>query len=230
MLTLFHMPLNLPARHVRIVFGEYGEEIALIEERPWARRPELAAINPGNVMPMLIAERDIPVIGAQVIMEYLDETRAPLSRGEPLFAKDPFGRAEIRRLCDWFLVKLNSEVVQPLVRERVEKPQMPPEEGGGSPDTKVMRVARANLVQHLKYLNWLAASRNWLAGDHRSYADIAGAAAISVLDYLGEIEWTEQGHLRQWYQRMKSRPAMRTVLGDRLRGLPPASHYADLDF
>jgi glutathione S-transferase len=230
MLTLFHHPLSLPSRYVRLVFGEYGEEIALVEEKPWVRRPEMAAINPGNTLPMLIAEHDAAIIGSQVIVEYLDETRAPISRAERMFPGDPFSRAEVRRLVEWFTVKMNAEVVQPLVRERVHKPLMPAEEGGGSPDTKAMRVARANLVQHMRFLNWLTGSRNWLAGDGRTYADLAAAAAISTLDYLGEINWANERQSRDWYSRMKSRPAMRGILADRVRGATPASHYADLDF
>ena len=40
-----------------------------------------------------MAEGDQPVIGPQVIIEYLDETRAPLSRIEKLFPGSPLGRA-----------------------------------------------------------------------------------------------------------------------------------------
>ncbi len=230
MLTLFHHSMSLPSRYVRLAFGEYGEELALVEEKPWARRGEFVAVNPANTLPLLLAEGDQPVIGAQVIIEYLDETRAPLSRIEKLFPGSPLGRAETRRLAEWFLDKMYIEVVNPLVRERVFKPLMTAQEGGGSPDTKAMRTARANLAQHMKYVNWLAGSRNWLAGDTRSYADLAGAAAMSTLDYLGEISWAEAPAARDWYARMKSRPSFRGILADRVRGLAPAAHYSDLDF
>ena len=35
MLTLFHFPLFASSRFVRLAFAEYGEELALIEEKPW---------------------------------------------------------------------------------------------------------------------------------------------------------------------------------------------------
>ncbi|HZY20786.1 MAG TPA: glutathione S-transferase family protein, partial [Beijerinckiaceae bacterium] len=35
---------------------------------------------------------------------------------------------------------------------------------------------------------------------------------------------------KDWYARVKSRPAFRAVLADRVPGMTPASHYADLDF
>lgn len=230
MLTLFHHPIYASCRFVRLVFAEYGEEIALIEEKPWARRKEFLAINPAGGLPVLLAEGDVPIVGAAVIAEYLDETRGVLKRDKRLFADDPMDRAEIRRLIDWYLGKAESEVTRHLVRERVFKPLMTAAEGGGSPDSGALRAARANIKQHMKYTNWLAGTRNWLAGDRLSYADMAGGAALSVLDYLGEIDWRAHPAARDWYARVKSRPSFRPLLNDRVRGVSAVSHYADLDF
>ena len=230
MLTLFHHPLLASCRFVRLAFGEYGEELALIEEKPWARRKEFLSLNPAGSLPVLLAEGDSPIVGAGVIAEYLDETRGALKRDRRLFADDPFLRAEVRRLVAWFLDKTDSEVTRHLVRERAFKPMMTSVQGGGSPDSSAIRVARANLKPHMKYANWLAGTRNWLAGDRMSYADLAAASALSVLDYLGEIEWREYPQAREWYVRVKSRPSFRPLLSDRASGLSPVSHYADLDF
>jgi glutathione S-transferase len=153
-----------------------------------------------------------------------------LKRDRRLLAEDPFQRAEIRRLTEWFLNKTEQDVTRPLVRERVFKLQMTPDQGGGAPDSKVLRIARGNIRQHLRYLAWLAGSRAWLASERLSYADLAGAAAVSVLDYLGEIDWNEWPQVKEWYQRLKSRPSFRALLNDRVRGVTPVSHYADLDF
>jgi len=229
MLTLFHHPLYASCRFVRLAFGEYGEELALIEERPWARRKEFLALNPAATIPVLLAEGDHAIVGATVIAEYIDETRGALQRQRRLMAEDSIARAEIRRLVDWYLVKMDNEVTKHLVRERALKPFMGGE-GGGSPDSAAIRAARANVRQHLKYTNWLAATRDWLGGPRLSYADVAAASALSVLDYLGEIDWREFEAARDWYSRMKSRPSFRSLLNDRVRGLSPASHYADLDF
>ncbi|TIS16576.1 MAG: glutathione S-transferase family protein, partial [Mesorhizobium sp.] len=68
------------------------------------------------------------------------------------------------------------------------------------------------------------------AGNKVTYADLAAAATLSVLDYLGEIDWREHAAAREWYTRVKSRPSFRPLLTDRVRGLSPVSHYADLDF
>jgi hypothetical protein len=137
---------------------------------------------------------------------------------------------EARRLVDWYLGKTDAEVTKHLARERAFKPMMPREQGGGSPDAQAIRVARANLKPHMKYTNWLAGTRDWLAGDTMSYADLAAAGSLSVLDYLGEIDWSDYPAARDWYVRIKSRPSFRPLLADRISGLPPVSHYADLDF
>ncbi len=79
----------------------------------------------------------------------------------------------------------------------------------------------------MKYTNWLAGTRHWLAGSRVTYADLAAAATLSVLDYLGEIDWREHAAAREWYTRVKSRPSFRPLLTDRVRGLSPVSHYAD---
>jgi glutathione S-transferase len=131
---------------------------------------------------------------------------------------------------DWYLTKTDGEVTRHLVRERVLKPMMPDSQGGGAPDSAAIRAARSNIRQHMKYTNWLAGTRKWLAGERLTYADLAAAAALSTLDYLGEIDWTDYPSARDWYSRVKSRPSFRPLLGDRVRGLTPASHYADLDF
>lgn len=230
MLTLFHHPMFASCRFVRLAFGEYGEELALIEEKPWARRKEFLSLNPAGTLPVLLAEGDHPIVGAQVIAEYLDETRGALKRDKRLLAENPIDRAEIRRIADWYLVKADGEVTRHLVRERALKPLMAGAEGGGSPDAAAIRAARANIKQHMKYTNWLAGTRNWLAGSRITYADLAAAAALSVLDYLGEIDWSEFSAAREWYSRVKSRPSFRPLLADRVRGLSPVSHYADLDF
>ena len=144
--------------------------------------------------------------------------------------RDRFERAEARRLCDWFLLKMENEVTRHLVRERVFKLLMTPEEGGGAPDSASIRAARANIRQHMKYTNWLAGTRNYLSGPRITYADLAAGAALSVLDYLGEVRWSEYPAAREWYARVKSRPSFRPLLADRVRGLSPAANYADLDF
>lgn len=229
MITLYHAKLSAPARVARLICGEYAIEAELVEERTWERREGFAALNPALTLPVIEAD-GVSVAGTHPVIEYLDETRGAMMRERRLHAGNPAVRAETRRLVDWFAVKLDDEVTHHLVRERVDKRAMPQHLGGGSPDAGAMRVARANARHHLRYLDYLTGTRAWVAGDAITYADMAAAAAVSVLDYLGEIEWAEVRHARDWYARLKSRPAFRPLLAERVGAVPPAAHYAELDF
>jgi len=44
------------------------------------------------------------------------------------------------------------------------------------------------------------------------------------------VDWTISQSARDWYARIKSRPSFRPRLADRVPGMPPPAHYADLDF
>ena len=54
-----------------------------------------------------------------------------------------------------------------------------------------MRAGHDNLRYHLAYIGHLTETRSWLAGDALSFADLAAAAHLSALDYLGEVPWEE---------------------------------------
>jgi len=230
MATLHHHPICPHSRFVRLVLGEMGLEAELIEERVWERRREFLALNPAGTTPVLTEESIEAVPGASVIAEYLDETRG-LALGERrLLPEDPASRVEVRRLMGWFLDKFDGEVSSFLVSEKVYKRFMSSAEGGGAPDMALIRAARANLRYHLKYIGWLLAERNWLAGSRMTYADLAAAAELSSVDFLGDVPWDEDEAARTWYSRLKSRPSFRPLLADRIAGITPPGHYADLDF
>jgi glutathione S-transferase len=230
MVTLFHHPFCPHSRFVRLALGEYGSVFELAEERVWERRREFLLLNPAGSTPVLQDEAGPPVPGAAVIMEYLEETRGPMLSERRLIPEDVAGRVEVRRLCAWFNEKFFAEVSEPLVMERIYRRRMPRDAGGGSPDTAAMRVARSNIRYHLAYIGWLASGRDWLAGDRMSYADLAAAAHLSVVDYLGDVPWTENEAAKHWYARVKSRPSFRPLLADAEPGVPASETYADLDF
>ena len=72
-----------------------------------------------------------------------------------------------------------------------------------------VRAASQRLKAHLDYVAWLAEERSWLAGEELSLADLAAAAHLSAIDYLGAIDWAENPVAKSWYQRIKSRPSFR---------------------
>jgi glutathione S-transferase len=230
--TLTHFRLCPFSRSIRIALAELGFEVALDEERPWEGRPQFLAMNPAGELPILTLSDGPMLCGAYAISEFLGgmshtgRDHVPLIQ---LFPGAPDEQAEVRRLVDWFHRKFDREVTREILHEKVYARLRPGGEGH-TPDAEIMRAIRSNLRSHLKYLNFLSDERKWLAGDEMSFADIAAAAHLSSIDYLGEIAWDEQRAAKSWYARVKSRRAVRSILADRLVGQPPPAHYADLDF
>jgi len=222
MRTLYHLWLSPACREVRLTLGEKKLDFDLVFEKTWERRAAFLKLNPSGEAPVLVEDDDAVIVEADAIHAYLDEVYPE----PPLIGADPSSRAETRRLVAWFDGKFNREVSENLIGEKVMKRFL----GLGQPDTRAIRAGLANLRGHLDYIGWLAERRNWLAGDDFSLADIAAAAHLSVIDYLGDVPWDQNAEAKAWYARIKSRPAFRPLLKDSIPGLAPPAHYADLDF
>lgn len=224
-LVLHHFPLDPFSRQARLALGEKRLPFVERVERYWERPETLQALNPSGMTPVLIdlrGEERLVVCEIRGVLEHLEERRPEV----PLLPIDAAGRAEARRLLEWFDRKFHNEVNSFLLHEKMEKRLF----GLGAPDLANLRAGRDALRAHMTTLEGLLAERDWLAGGALSLGDIAAAAHLSVIDYLGEVPWKDFRLTKTWYVRLKSRPGFRPLLADRLPGLPPASHYDDLDF
>lgn len=222
MRQLYHFAIDPVCRKIRIILGEKGLEHELRSEKFWERRQAFLQLNPAGEVPVLLDEDGTSVAGSRVISEYLEEAYS----GHSLLGENPFDRAEVRRLEDWFEVKFRREVTINLVEEKIVKRLL----SRGQPDSQIIRAGLSNIHYHLEYIGWLTERRKWLAGDYFSRADIAAAAQLSAVDYLGDVPWEDHPEAKDWYARIKSRPAFRTILSDSISGIRPPKHYADLDF
>ena len=54
-----------------------------------------------------------------------------------------------------------------------------------------------------------------------SLADFTAAAHLSVIDYLGALDWRGHKQTKDWYAVMKSRPCFRPLLGERMEVIVP---------
>jgi glutathione S-transferase len=224
---LHHFALDPFSRRMRLALAEYGVNIELVDQEPWAPGAAILALNPAGMLPIFVADDGTPVSGIEAITEYLEETAG---KSAPLIPGDARARAEVRRLIGWFDTKFYAEVSEPVLTEKVIRRFLPREAGGGSPDPARVRKGSERLKDHLTYLGSLADRRNWLAGDRLSLADLAAAAHLSAVDYLGAVPWADFPSAKHWFQRLKSRPSFRPLLADSVRGMPPPAAYADLDF
>ncbi len=221
MIQLLHMPFCPFSRKVRLVLGEKKLDAALEPVMPWEIDDEFFDLNPAGSLPVLI-DHDCPVSESMAICEYLNDAY-PQS---PLMPEAPFDRAEVRRLVAWFDTKFQDEVTVNVVHQKIHRRLR----GDGYPDIAPIRAGLMNLRTHLDYISYLVSRRNWLAGRDLSIADFAAAAHLSCLDYIGDVPWSNYPEAKDWYARVKSRPAFRGLLEDKVRGMPPTRHYTDLDF
>ena len=222
MRTLFHLWLHPYSRKVRVVLAEKNLAFELQIEKIWERRTEFLAMNPAGDVPVLIEPDGTTIANSQVICEYLEEVYPE----QNLLGSDPVQRAETRRLVSWFDVKFNREVSENLVGEKLMKRFLKL----GEPHGPSIRAGSANIHYHLDYIGFLTEKRNWLAGDNFSLADIAAAAHLSAIDYIGDVPWEEHQAAQEWYAKVKSRKSFKALLDDRVPGFAPAGHYEDVDF
>lgn len=218
---LYHYPLSPFCRKVRLSLAEKRIEVELVEERYWEQDADFLRRNPAGKVPVLkLGNRTMAESAA--ICEFIEESWPT----PPLMPKDPEGRYEVRRLVNWFDDKFHAEVTRKLMGERVFKKVM----GGGYPDSANVKAGAKAIKFHIDYMAWLLEQRRWLAGNEMTLADFAAAAHLSCLDYISDVDWNRSEIVKDWYAKIKSRPAFRSILADQVPGFRPPPHYADLDF
>lgn len=221
MARLFHVPLSPHCRKVRLSLAEKKIEVELVEERYWEKDPDFLRRNPAGKVPVLRLD-GIMMSESAAICEYIEETRPEPS----LLPSDSVQKLEVRRLVSWFDDKFHNEVTSKLLYERVNKKMMK----AGYPDSKNVKAGAKAIKFHLGYMTWLLDHRRWLAGDNMTLADFAAAAHLSALDYISDVDWNSCPEVKDWYAKIKSRPAFRSILADQVPGFTPPRHYNDLDF
>jgi glutathione S-transferase len=222
MRLLYHLPLSPFSRKIRLVLAEKRLPFELRVEKVWEKRPEYLQLNPAGTVPTLIEENDLVIADSGVIAEYLDEAYPDT----PLLGRTLAERVEVRRLVAWFDGKFSFEVTRNLLGEKFMKRLS----GQGNPDATALRTGYAALREHLQYVGVLAETRKWLGGAALSLADFAAAGHLSALDFASDVDWSLSPAAKDWYARIKSRPSFRALLADRVPGVTPPAHYADLDF
>jgi len=221
-IILYHYPLDPFCRRVRLTFLEKGIPVGLIQEKTWERRPAFLEKNPLGTVPFIVEPDGHTLSGVDAICEYINEIKLIPN----LLGETPRGRAEVRRLTEWFDGDFYKDAVYPILLERVVKVIQTQE----APSSHMIRIGRENLFKYLKYVDWLAGRRSYLGGRSLSFADLSMASHLSVLDYLGELKWDDLPEAAIWYAKMKSRPAFGPLLSDVVAGVLPVDHYKDLDF
>lgn len=251
MLQLVYFPLCPRSRSIQMAMGELALDFEVGEEKPWTWRQEFLDLNPAGDLPVLIvSEEKFPgpaglqqqpgqaqqqsgiVCGFYACLEFLHSWQDSGALGnnpkiQPLFQTSScLQQAETRRMISWFGDKFQQEVCDPLLGEIIYRALA----HAGSADMDRLQSGKDALKYHMSYLEYLLGKQENISGRHVDLSDIVAAAYISTIDYTGQLAWKNTPKVREWYARMKSRPAMRPLLAVSIPGFPPPSWYADPDF
>lgn len=214
MRRLIHLMLSPSCRLARLMVGE----------KRVACDPAVSD-DPRQSMPVFVELDGTRVEGIWAILDHLEHHYSE----RPLAPEDDAARREALRWVDWAMGPFHERITQRIVYEKAA----PKYTGAGfsrAPDMNVIRAGREELKKALALIGAAVESNGNLACRESTLGDLAVAAHLSALDYFGEVPWTEFAAAQEWYVRMKSRPAFRSILADRVPGQPPVSHYAELDF
>ncbi len=221
MVLLVHHSISPQSRKIRLIMAEKKMLFVLKEEEPWNLSQEISEINPSGDLPILIFDGKV-ISGNYAITEYLEESNPQYK----LLPEDLIQKAEVRRVMDWFDVKFYNEVYKYIVIEKIVKRFQYKQ----APNSKVLKAGLNNLRYHMEYIDYLADRDNYITGKDLSLADLTAAAHLSIVDYLGDIPWSEYPNAKIWYAKIKSRPSFKEILKDNIRGIIPSKNYTNLDF
>ncbi len=214
MRRLIHLTLSPSCRLARLMVGE----------KRVACDPVLSE-DPKQSMPVFTDLDGTRAEGVWAILDHLEQNYPD----NPLAPADDAARRACLRWVDWAMGPFHEKVTQRVVYEKAA----PRYTGAGfsrAPDMNVIRAGREELKTALKAIGAAAETNGNLACRETTLGDLAVAAHLSALDYFGEVPWSDFEAAGEWYVRMKSRPAFRSILLDRVPGQPPVLHYAELDF
>ena len=159
------------------------------------KHPEVARINPKRQVPVLV-DGDLEIFDSTQVFEYIETIRpAPA-----LWPAEPKARARAR------LLELKSDEVYfpPIVRLMGLQ---------ATPDDAAAVEARTAATQFYDELERAMDRRQWLAGEHYSYADIAFYMAQLFGARMTAPMSDAHPRLQAWRERMSARPAVAKVAG-----------------
>eukprot|EP00850_Spirogloea_muscicola_P003324 SM000013S26493 [mRNA] locus=s13:721894:723143:+ [translate_table: standard] len=204
------------AQRAWIALEEKGVPYEYLEVDPYAKPPELMAVNPRGLVPSL-EHRDHGLYESMVLMEYIDEA----FEGRRLLPHEPFSRAVARIWMDY----VNKKVVPTFYRFLQFQ------------DAEKQAEAGRELLQHYKELSAamleLDPEGPYFMGKDFTLADVVltpwAVRDHVLMHYRGfrVPETTEFQRFNLWLAAVKERPSVRATLADPERLQATYQRYAD---
>jgi glutathione S-transferase len=200
-IILYHDVPSTNSDRVKIALAEKGltwQGVRISLAKREQKGPEHLKRNPYGKIPVIDDDGKI-LFESCIINEYLDE-KYP---NPPLQPKDPFLRARGRILVDYFLNYLH-EPYWALRGEMIKKNE-------AERDPRRIVETRKEVSDHLQYLEEALGDKPFFLGDY-SLTDIALLPRFPRLEQYGVLPNDALPKLTAWYERMKQRPAVMTIL------------------
>ena len=200
-IKLYHDVPSTNCDRVKIVMAEKGlswEGIWVKLGKMEQKSPEHLKRNPYGKIPVIDDDGKV-LFESCIINEYLDE-KYP---NPPLQPKDPYLRARGRILVDYFLNYLH-EPYWALRGEMIKKDE-------AERDQKLIAETRKEVIVRLQYLEDALGDKPFFLGDY-GLTDIAMLPRFPRLEQYGVLPSPSLPKLSAWFERMKQRPAVQTVL------------------
>ena len=188
-------------RRVRIFLAEKGIEVPLVPVDMGAmghKAEEVTKLNPLQRLPLLVLDDGTVLTESIAICRYFEE----LHPTPALFGRGAVGRALVemwqRRLELNFLAHVASAFrhIHPAMKEW-EVPQFP----------EFGEASKPKALEFLELLDRELASREFVAGDDYSVADITGLVALDFMKPARIALPEDLGNVRRWYAAVKGRPS-----------------------
>ena len=222
MYTLYHFPLCPFSRKLRVMMNEKEINYDLKLYEFWNKNKQNYKLTKFGSVPILVAGKNV-FQHSYLASSYLER----VYNNVELIPKDFNKNLHVKTMCLWFEEKFFNDVVYHFLYQKVINFLS----SNTSPDTNVLNIAKENLIHYFNYIESILAHSTWIAGDFFTLSDITAACQISVLDYLGIIDWKKTPPaIVDWYCVIKSRSSFQSLLEDRIIGFQPPAHYGKLDF
>ena len=210
-MKIFGFPISPYVRKVHLVAAVKGVAVEMVLGNPREPLPEFLAASPFRKIPAL-QDGDFTLCDSTAIVTYIDAKHPEV----PIFPTDPAARGKaiwFEEFADTMMTAAGGKVVF----NRFVGPKLL-----GLPGDE---VAAEQGVQELEpilaYLESQAPAAGWLAGSEFSIGDIAVAAVLRSLGYVGlEPDPATHPATAAWYERVKARPAWQAVAATEKKILP----------
>jgi len=196
-MRLYYHPLSSNSRRAVMTAIHLGASLELVVVdllKGEHRAEDFLKLNPNGKVPLL-DDGGFLLWESHAIMQYL----ADVTPGQALYPRDPQARADVNRWLFWSAYHF-TPAVGVISRERVSKRMVG---GSGEPDPAEIARGEALVMAAAGVLDAHLASRQWIAQDALTLADLAIAAPL-MHTAAAQLPVTGFAHLQAWFARVQA--------------------------